>query len=245
MSPTTMENLALRRALSHARLRENDVANSLNVDPKTVQRWLAGRRPQPAHRWALAELVGVHEFDLWPELGGAPPIDPEVVAVYPHRSSVPREIWRALFAGAGERIDVLVYSGLFLAEDVDLMDLLATKAAEGVTVRILLGDPDCPAVDERGRSEGIDGAMAAKVRNALVLHRALLAPHGGQIRLHSTVLYNSVYRADDEILVNQHVYGIGAAQAPVMRLQRREGGAIFAAHADAVERTWIAAVPPA
>ena len=47
MSPSQTENFALRRALSAARLRDRDVAEAMNVDPKTVQRWLAGRRPQP------------------------------------------------------------------------------------------------------------------------------------------------------------------------------------------------------
>jgi hypothetical protein len=46
------------------RLRERDVAEALRVDPKTVQRWLSGRCPQPQHRWALAELTGVHEYEL-------------------------------------------------------------------------------------------------------------------------------------------------------------------------------------
>ncbi len=32
--------------------------------------------------------------------------------------------------------------------------------------------------------------------------------------LRPTVLYNSIYRADDKLLVNQHTYGIPAAQAP-------------------------------
>ncbi|MGH4015940.1 MAG: hypothetical protein ACRDSL_18870 [Pseudonocardiaceae bacterium] len=32
-----------------------------------------------------------------------------------------------------------------------------------------------------------------------------------QFRLHSTVLYNSIYRADDELLVNPHVHGAGGA----------------------------------
>ena len=36
-----------------------------------------------------------------------------------------------------------------------------------------------------------------------------------EIWLHRTVLYNSIYRADDQLLVNQHTYGIPAAQAPV------------------------------
>ena len=100
MSPSQTENLALRRALSTARLRDRDVAEAMNVDPKTVQRWLAGRRPQPQHRWALADLVGVHESDLWPGHGLAPSLDPDVVTVYPNRSSVPRATWHDLFAGA-------------------------------------------------------------------------------------------------------------------------------------------------
>jgi hypothetical protein len=236
--------MALRRALSDAHVRDVDVARSIGVDPKTVQRWLSGRRPQPPHRWALAELLGVHECDLWPDAGGIPPIAPEIVAVYPNRSGVPREVWHHLFAGAEERIGVLVYSGLFLAEDVDLLQLMAAKAAAGVEVRILLGDPDSAAVAERGRDEGIDGAMSAKIRNALVLHRSLLVPHGAQIRLHGTVLYNSVYRADDEMLVNQHVYGVGASQAPVLRLRSLAGGRMFSLYEATFSRIWELAEAP-
>jgi len=47
MLPSQTESFALRRALSVARLRDRDVAEVMDVDPKTVQRWLAGRRPQP------------------------------------------------------------------------------------------------------------------------------------------------------------------------------------------------------
>jgi hypothetical protein len=36
-------------------------------------------------------------------------------------------------------------------------------------------------------------------------------PQLGQIRLHDTPLYNSIYRFDDELLVNTHVYGLLAA----------------------------------
>lgn len=47
-------------------------------------------------------------------------------------------------------------------------------------------------------------AMPAKVRNALVHYRSLLGVDGVEIRLHATVLYNSLYRADDELLINTH-----------------------------------------
>lgn len=63
-------NEPLRRALLRARLREDDIAARLGVDPKTVRRWLTGRVPYPHNRAAIAELVGVDEADLWPDAGG-------------------------------------------------------------------------------------------------------------------------------------------------------------------------------
>jgi transcriptional regulator with XRE-family HTH domain len=61
-------NEPLRRALLRARLREDDVAARLGVDPKTVRRWLNGRVPYPHNRAAIAELVGVARWirQSWP-----------------------------------------------------------------------------------------------------------------------------------------------------------------------------------
>ena len=64
----------LRRAMADARKRDIDIAEALRVDPKTVQRWLAGRLPQPRHRWGLADLLECHEYDLWPQLAGSSPV---------------------------------------------------------------------------------------------------------------------------------------------------------------------------
>jgi transcriptional regulator with XRE-family HTH domain len=232
----------LRRALAGARLRDIDVAKTLGVDPKTVQRWLSGRVPQPRHRWGLADLLSLHEYDLWPDLAGVPSIGPEVYATYPHRGSVPREVWRQLYDSAEQQIDILVYSGLFLAEDVEMLRLLADRAQAGVTVRILLGDPESAHVSQRGDEEGIHDAMAAKIRNAIVLYRPLVTS-GVQIRLHPTVLYNSIFRADGEMLINQHVYGIAAAYAPVLHLHRRADDEVFRTYLDSVERVWSSARP--
>jgi hypothetical protein len=80
-------------------------------------------------------------------------------------------------------------------------------------VRILLGDPDSQVVADRGDDEGIGDTVPAKVRNALALYRPLRQVEGVEFRLHRTVLYNSIYRADDEVLVNTHVFGLAAAQA--------------------------------
>jgi hypothetical protein len=97
-----------------ARLRENDVAAHLGVDPKTVRRWLSGRVPYPGSRAALADLVRADEADLWPEAGG--PLSgrsrPEgLAAVYPHRCAIPRGVWTRLFESAEREIGVLAYYG--------------------------------------------------------------------------------------------------------------------------------------
>jgi transcriptional regulator with XRE-family HTH domain len=232
----------LRRALIGARMRDIDVAKSLGVDPKTVQRWLGGRVPHARHRWGVADLLSVHEYDLWPHLAELPSIDAEVYATYPHRGSVPRPIWRQLFDGATREIGILVYSGLFIAEDAELVRLLAGRARAGVPVRIALGDPDSPHVDQRGQDEGIHDAMAAKIRNAILLYRPLVEA-GAEIRLHSTVLYNSLYLGDDEMLINQHIHGIAAAYAPVLHLRRTVAEGIFSTYCDSFDRVWGPARP--
>lgn len=237
-------NTTLRRALADARLDEVGVSTALGVDPKTVQRWLMGRVPQRRHRWGLADLVGRHEDELWPDrLDGQAETCPEIRTVYPYRGAVPRELWRELFAAATREISILVYSGLFLAEDVQTQRTLAERARAGVAVRLLLGDPASRAVAERGEQEGIGDAIAAKVRNTIVLYRPLLAVDGVQIRLHNTVLYNSIYRADDDVLVNPHVLGMAAAHAPVLHLHRASSDDLVSTYLDSFERVWSAATP--
>ena len=77
-------------------------------------------------------------------------------------------------------------------------------------MRIALGDPDAPHAAQEGKS--IAGAAAAEIRDALTLYRTLSTMENIDLRLHRAVLYNSIYRADDQFLVNQHIYGIPTAQ---------------------------------
>ena len=239
-------NEPLRQALLRARLREDDVASRLGVDPKTVRRWLNGRVPYRHNRAAIAELVGADEADLWPDVGGplaARSRPGELGTVYPHRWAVPREVWVRLFGSAEREIAILAYSALFLAEDTGILRILADKGRMGITVRIALGDPSGRYAAERGEEEGIGDAMSAKIRNALMLYRPLGAVKNIEIRLHRTVLYNSIYRADDELLVNQHTYGIPAAHAPVFCLRATQSSEMAAVYLDSFERVWANAVP--
>ena len=237
-------NENLRQALLRARLREEDVAARLEVDPKTVRRWLEGRLPYPANRTALADLLSADQFDLWPEVGGpliARTRPEELGTVYPHRWAIPRETWARFFASAEHEIGILAYSGLFLAEDAGLLRIIADKGRSGVKVHIALGDPDGPRVAERGTEEGIGDAMPAKVRNAIALYRPLCSVPDVAIRLHRAALYNSIYRADDQLLVNQHTYGLPAAHAPVFSLTKIKSGDMAEGYIGSFQRIWSAA----
>jgi hypothetical protein len=242
-----MPNERLRAALLEHGLTPAVLGDDIGVDHKTVERWISlGRLPYRKHRYAVAARLAVDEAYLWPDALSREQVtaasDSEVLAIYPHRSDVPDEVWERLFAAAEREIGVLVYAGLFLAEEAAVQKILVAKARAGVRVRVLLGDPDSPQVAERGTDEGIGEGMAARVRNALVLYRALRAA-GAEFRFHRTILYNSIFRGDDQLLVNTHVYGVAAAYAPAWHLRKVAGGEIAATYLESFERVWDTAVP--
>ena len=224
------------------------LAEHVGVDPKTVERWIVkGREPYRRHRYTIAAFLGMEEVYLWPDAltrgEVAAASQSEIVTVYPHRSEVPRDVLGRFFAEAESEIGVLVYAGLFLAEDAGIQRTLVEQAKAGVRIRMLFGVPESPQVAERGEDEGIGEAMAAKVRNGLALYRPLRAVEGVEFRFHRTILYNSIYRADDDLLVNTHIFGLPAAQAPVWHFRKVPGGEIATAYLESFERVWESAEP--
>ncbi|HWG98014.1 MAG TPA: hypothetical protein VNV66_01555 [Pilimelia sp.] len=95
----------------------------------------------------------------------------------------------------------------------------------------------------RGAEEGIGDAMAGKVRNVMAFYSKLRGVENIHARYHSTPLYNSIYRFDDDMIVNTHVYGFPAAHAPVLHLRRLSGGELFGTYADSFERVWSSGEP--
>lgn len=244
-----MANERLRGAIVASGMTLDQVAAELGVAPKTVERWInsENRVPYQRHKYAAASLLRREVSYLWPEEQTAAEVtatgQAELIHLYPHRSVVPPDLWPKLFTRASRHFDVLVYSGFWLTEDAAFLRIVREKAAEGVPIRFMLGEPDSAAVAQRGEDEGIGTAMAGKIRNALVNYGPLFKLPGVEFRLHGTTLYNSIYRADDELLANGHVYGVGAYMAPVMHIQRVPGGELFDAYAESIERVWETSRP--
>lgn len=227
-------NENLRRALLRARLSDEDVAARLEVDPKTVRRWLEGRTPYLRHRWALAGMLDLDETDLWPQASTTGPYPAEVRAIYPHRDSVPPEVWLDLFRSAEQEIDILDGGSLFRAADTEILTVLTERAKAGVPERICLAGPDY--------SGGSDAA--AHTREVLPRCKDLGQLHSVQIRLYRTALNNVIYRADDELLVSQQAFAIPARQAPVLRLRRTDNDSeIITTYLESFDRIWTNAQP--
>jgi hypothetical protein len=242
-----MSNERLRLAMSNAHVDIGALAAAAQVDPKTVQRWLAGRVPHPRHRWVVADLLHTREEALWPREAtgvGAGGSAAEVVGVYARRAEVPRELWSRLLEEATHRVDLLAYAMLFLPEQhPHFVDTLREKAARNCPVRIALADPDSEQVRLRDAEERLGGTLAPRIRTTLRLLDGLLGWPGVEVRFHSAPLYNSVFRYDNDMVVTPHLYATHGFNAPVLHLRRLSGGDLFDTYADSFDRVVAGSVP--
>ena len=151
------------------------------------------------------------------------------MTVYPNRGSIPTSLWHSLFDNAVESIDVLAFAASFLHDTMpDVDDLLIAKARAGVRVRLAFGDPDSEAVRIRGVEEGIGESLAERCRLTWKYLDPILAEPEISVRAHSTALYCSMFRFDDDLLANHHLLGAPANHSPVLHVRR--GGRLFDHH---------------
>lgn len=236
-------NERLRRAMHRAGLDVQSLADAAEVSSKSVERWLGGTVPYARTRYRVAAILREDESYLWPEaVNGASLAGAEIVATYPRRSEVPRHLWMELLRGAERDIDLLAFAGLFLTEEhPDWLPTLAAKVEAGARVRLLLGDPEGSQLAARDAEYRIGGGVAGRVA-AVRAHYAHAMPNRVEIRMHDTPLYNSIYRFDDDMIVNVHAYGVLAAFTPTLHLRRMDG-AYFNTYVESYERVWASARP--
>lgn len=245
-----MENERLRATMASRGITAQTLATRAEVDVKTVERWIStGRVPYVRAAVAAAEALEEDPVFLWPSLHrgrAARAVSPEVVAVYGQRAEVSPVMWRSFFERATTNIDILVYAANHLHESVPgFNDLLIAKAAKGCVIRIAIGDPDSENVAARGNEEKYGHGIESRCRLALMHYKPLGDVGGVELRTHGTTLYNSVYRADDELLVNTHIWGVNAFAAPVWHLRRSPTGDMVTTYRQSFDAVWEQSVPVA
>jgi hypothetical protein len=121
--------------------------------------------------------------------------------------------------------------------------MLTEAAQRGVTIRLCFGDPASQAVEIRDREEGLGGTLAPKIRSSLTYYRTLADLDGCEVRLHATTLYASLFRYDDEILVNPHAYGEPSSANATFHFRRLDGATVAHHYMASFDRVWAEAVP--
>lgn len=237
-----MANDALRRALSDARMTERQLAEAVGVDEKTVARWIAdaGRIPHPKHRYATADVLEVDDTMLWPasvrsalKIGA----DREIVSAYPFRSACPRSLWRELITRSGRELFFGGYTNYFLwLEHANLAAALRRKAAQGVRVRFLVGDPDSAVTRERERIENVALTVSTRIKVTLdELGRLRPAVEG---RFSDRHIATSVFAFDDEAIVSIHISDRLGHDSPTLHLRRHGTDGLFDRFVSHAEHLW-------
>jgi transcriptional regulator with XRE-family HTH domain len=220
-----LENEHLQAAITRSGLTLEEFADIVQVDVKTVQRWLAGRTPYPRHRTRVAGALDTTEDALWPDAVPAPttteahelttPVTGDAIAGYGHATDPAAPNTAALLSTAVERIEIAIPN---LASLPGLVELFRTSAANGRQARIIIEDPD-------EQVEPLLGIDAIEVR---------ASPAGED---------HNLYRADDEMLLVLTRIGSAGASPPIIHLRRLADGGLFDRLANDFDDRWLQATP--
>jgi lambda repressor-like predicted transcriptional regulator len=224
-------NDVLRREMAAAGLSPAQLAEKVGVDEKTCARWIADaeRMPHPKHRHDVATVLGVEADVLWPNAVKSTlktGWDREVLAVYPSHSAVPASVWQSMVLNARRDIvfcDTVSYWYWFVVPD--LSSILRERAEAGCRVRVIIGDPDDPAVRADEESTNVPLTLTSRIEQT----RHLLAPLRDVVEVRQTRegFGRSVYRGDDTAAAHWWLHGQLGIDFPVMHLRRRLDGGLF------------------
>ncbi|MGI9058278.1 MAG: XRE family transcriptional regulator [Ktedonobacteraceae bacterium] len=243
-----MANERLISAMAEAHIDIEAITDETDVDPKTVQRWLGGRVPHARHRWKIAKLLREREDYLWADndtkVATTSAQTAEMVALYTHRAHVPVNLWWQLFTQAQIQIDLLGYAMLFLPEQhPNLITLLKEKAQASCKIRIAVADPTSIDVQRRDEEEQLGGTLPARIQSTLYHFRSLQNCENIEMHFHTTPMYNSVFRFDNEMFVTPHLYGLHGSKAPLMHLRHLGPYGPFENFAAHFENLWATTTP--
>jgi transcriptional regulator with XRE-family HTH domain len=252
-------NDRLRQAIGGAGLEPEQLADLIEVDIRTVERWLAGRTPYPRLRTRVARALGATEHELWPDAAAAPEIDQdsadEIQGVWASTDHAGAPGWRELLEDARARVDLLDYSLIDILASDGAVDRLAEKAASGCRVRILILSPDSIWVRARSASLGQTeedyigrSQLALEVERTRGYLEPLTGADGIDLRQLNADPGHRILCFDHEMLISPHLHGTPITRAPMIHLRRRQHYGLFdqfATHLDALAHNASRPIEPA
>ncbi|OII69552.1 DNA-binding protein [Streptomyces sp. CC77] len=175
--------------------------------------------------------------------------DREIIRSYPYRSAAPSSLWAELVDGAAQDVYFAGYTNYFLFTSVPAFsEALRRKAASGVRVRFLMGDPDGEVTRQREAVEDTSLTVSTRIRITLEHLGRLDLAEGVEARYSASSdavnhVSLSVFRFDDEALVTPHLARLVGHDSPLLHLRRQGDGGMFDRFRDHAEELWSRAVP--
>jgi hypothetical protein len=157
---------------------------------------------------------------------------------------VPTHLWFELLEASNRSVDLLFYSALFLSDGhAELANAIRRAASRGPASGSWSATRGQRQSSPEVARKASATTSASRVRMTLHYLDGVDQVDGVQVRGHSTTLYNSIYRFDDDMLVNAHTYGAAAVESPVLHLRRVPRGRLFDHYMKSFERVWAASAP--
>jgi transcriptional regulator with XRE-family HTH domain len=226
---------------------EGRLAAAAGVDVKTVGRWVRGESlPQAINARATADALGCDPQALWPDMFPTmrpPGTGTVAVSVYGSRADVPVTVWAQLFDSAVEQIDILVYGGTFLFDGVPRLQDAHYSCRTGSRYPVHRWRPGVRRGNATRRGGRDRVSLAARCQMTLTRLQSLVDCAGLEVRTHATPLYTSIFRADDTLIANPHLYGAPASDNPAIFIRRDDAAELWRHHQLAFERVWNTAQP--
>jgi Domain of unknown function (DUF5919) len=119
-----------------------------------------------------------------------------------------------------------------------LRTALRRKAAQGCTIRFLVGDPDSEVTRKREAAEATSLTVSTRIAVTLEQLERLRGTKGIEARFSDRHIALSVFAFDHDMIVTPHLANLAGHNSPAFHLRRRQDDGIFDRFAMHVRALW-------
>lgn len=174
--------------------------------------------------------------------------DREIVEAWPFRSNVPAGLWRQLISSAQEEIFLAGYTNYFFwSEHEPFGSTLQTKADDGCTVKILMGDPDNEVTHRREAVENAPLTVSTRIRVTLAELEKLGNVPNLEARFSAANadahVSRSIFVFDSDMIVCEHIAERLGHGSVTFHLRRRGDNGVWDQYYQHADHLWAGGRP--